>query len=256
MIPQIIIIIMKSLEKTHQRYLQQASWTQDLRHYILQSIDKQNRSRILEIGSGTGAIIGQMGDSQQRFAVDIDFDSLNFSNDENKDIPHINGDGILLPIASHSIDVTYSHYLFLWVEQIESLLSEMERVTRPGGWVIAFAEPDYGGRVNFPESLGELGILQAQVLEDLGADIHMGRKLAHYFNRTGLEQIQFGVMGFQKEGAGINFVEGEQKMLFEDLKQKIPKERLMALMEKEKMAIQQGSRINFVPTFYAYGQKK
>ena len=247
---------MKKLAKTHQRYLQQAAWTKDLRGYILDKVRVREDSKILEIGSGTGAVIGQMSRASSRIAVDIDFNALNFSRTETEDMQHINGNGLRLPLASKSMDITYAHFLLLWVQDTATLLSEMERVTRPGGWVIAFAEPDYGGRINFPESLAELGLLQAQALEDRGANTNMGRKLAHYFNQTALENIQYGVMGFQKELSDHSFVEAEQKMLVQDLNHIIPEERIKALLEKERIAIQEGSRINFVPTFYAYGQKK
>jgi SAM-dependent methyltransferase len=49
-------------------------------------------------------------------------------------------------------DVTFCHFLLLWVSNPEKVVAEMGRVTRPGGSV-RLAEPDYGGRIDYPESL-------------------------------------------------------------------------------------------------------
>ena len=246
---------MKQIADAHKRYLQQSKWTQDLRRYILESIGLTDHVPILEIGSGTSAVLGQVDNSHSLFALDIEIESLEFSKNKHEEIHHLNGDAFRLPISSNSMDIAYAHYMLLWVKNPELVLSEMKRVTRPGGWIIAFAEPDYGGRINFPESLDELGILQAQVLEDQGADTHMGRKLAYHFSQTGLDQIQYGVMGFQKDFTDRNFEKAEHNMLAKDIEGPIPTDTLKSLLEKERLAIKSGTRINFVPTFYAFGQK-
>jgi len=55
------------------------------------------------------------------------------------------GDASRLPFADGFFDLTYCHYLFLWLKHPLQALQEMKRVTRPGGWVATFAEPDYEG---------------------------------------------------------------------------------------------------------------
>ena len=73
----------------------------------------------------------------------------------------------------------------------------MKRVTRPGGTVAALAEPDYGGRIDFPDSLGELGQWQAFALGSQGANPNVGRRLMAEFIAADLDSVESGLMGGQ-----------------------------------------------------------
>ncbi len=42
---------------------------------------------------------------------------------------------------------------------------EMVRVTRPHGFVLALAEPDYGGRIDYPSELSTIGNWQIEAAE-------------------------------------------------------------------------------------------
>jgi hypothetical protein len=50
-------------------------------------------------------------------------------------------------------------------------------------------------------------------------------------------------------------MENEQQTLAKDVEGMIAADKLRALQAIEKLAFEQGSRINFVPTFYAFGKK-
>lgn len=53
------------------------------------------------------------------------------------------GDALVLPYPSGIFDITFCHFLLLWVRDPLLALLEMKRVTRSGGAVLALAEPDY-----------------------------------------------------------------------------------------------------------------
>jgi hypothetical protein len=131
----------------------------------------------------------------------------------------------------------------------------MRRVTRPGGGILALAEPDYGGRVDYPVELAQLGRWQAESLRQQGADPEMGRKLAAVFARAGLKQIETGVMG--GEWAHPN-LPGETNLewdvLESDLAGQIPLDDLRKMKRLEVAARQNGERVLFVPTFYGWGR--
>jgi ubiquinone/menaquinone biosynthesis C-methylase UbiE len=135
---------MRNIESEHERYLHQARWTEDLRSYIFGKIKAAQKSRVLEVGSGTGAILGQLDSEFSNFAMDIEHQALRYSRDRFLHVKHIQGDGHSLPYPSGTFQICTCHFLLLWVDNAERILAEMKRVTRPGGWVIAFAEPDYG----------------------------------------------------------------------------------------------------------------
>jgi hypothetical protein len=131
----------------------------------------------------------------------------------------------------------------------------MRRVTRPGGAVLALAEPDYGGRIDYPRELAELGRWQAESLQRQGVDPEIGRKLAGVFVRAGLRQVESGVMGGEwAYPAAAGETSLEWSVLESDLAGQIAPQDLQKLRQSEAAATQNGERVLFVPTFYAWGR--
>ncbi len=105
------------------------------------------------------------------------------------------GDAYQLPYRPGSFDVAYCHFVLLWLARPAAALAEMVRVTRPGGAVLALAEPDYGGRIDYPDELAALGAKQATALKNQGADPILGRRLAALLVEAGLDAVESGVPG-------------------------------------------------------------
>lgn len=237
----------------HARYLQQAGWTAQTRHYLFEKAGLSDSSRVFEPGCGTGAVLS---DCMAGFLAGIDW---NFENLQvaRRFVPRAHfsrANALSLPFPPAAFDACISHFFLLWVDA-ERALSEMIRVTRPGGWIIALAEPDYGGRIDRPIELAELGRLQGQALEKQGADPLMGRKLAGLFARAGLQDVLAGVMGGEWGFRELdNGWEQEWAALDSDLAGLIQPEQLAELRRIDAAAWAHGERILFVPTFYAMGQ--
>ena len=102
-----------------------------------------------------------------------------------------------LPFAGGQFDSVYCHFTLLWVADPLRVLCEARRPLQTGGWVLALAEPDYGGRIDYPETLAETGRLQAESLRRQGADIQLGRRLRALFHQAGLRNIESGVVSGQ-----------------------------------------------------------
>ncbi|MHA1541616.1 MAG: class I SAM-dependent methyltransferase, partial [Candidatus Hodarchaeales archaeon] len=105
--------------------------------------------KILEVGSGTGAVIEEimsLTSNPELYALDINWIALQSNLCTNK----ILGKGEHLPFPDNFFDITLCHYLLLWIENPIDVLKEMYRVTRVGGWIACLAEPDYGGRIDYP----------------------------------------------------------------------------------------------------------
>ena len=90
--------------------------------------------------------------------------------------------------------MAFCHFLLLWVQSPQDILKEMKRVVQPGGAVLALAEPDYTGRIDYPPELEPLGRWQAESLRKQGADPDAGRKLRHWFVSAGITPIESGIM--------------------------------------------------------------
>jgi len=72
------------------------------------------------------------------------------------------------------------------------MLKEMKRVTKPGKYVIAFAEPDYLARIDYPEVFQKIGEVQNRSLAFQGADLSLGRRIKELFLEAGLMNINGG----------------------------------------------------------------
>jgi len=248
-----------SLADWHERYLQQSQWTESIRHHLFEKANLKPVDRILEIGSGTGAILSQVATENQcpSFGIDIDRESLRFSRKKNPGLTLAQADAHHLPFEDNTFSIAYCHYLLVWVEAPLAVLREMFRIIRPGGSVIALAESDYAARIDFPPPLDHLGKLQTQALETQGADIQMGRKLGNCFTQAGLSEVEVGILGAHWHAEPDEVVdETEWKTLYSDLDNVLTQTELVKYKKLDLQARERSERILFIPTFYAMGTVK
>lgn len=237
----------------HNRFVQQARWTAEIRAYLIQRINLQPAQRILEVGCGSGAVLATLPTHSRQYGLDVDFDFLAIARREAPNAALTCGNAYYLPFANASFDHCICHFFLMWV-RAEDSLAEMIRVTRPGGTIIALAEPDYGGRIDFPEELAQLGRLQADALAANHADPNAGRKLRHWFNRAGLTRVECGVLGGQWRAApSPQDLDMEWSIIRADLAEQIEPAELIRWEHIDRQAWKAGSRILYVPTFYALG---
>ena len=276
-------------EAWHTRFVQQARWTRDLRQYLYAraGISQTRRGalkamRILEVGCGTGAVLRDWTQAddptqaalpealahlpRQIFGLDIDAAHLHLAAQAAAAAHLVQGDAFRLPYADHSFDLVYCHFLLLWLGDPLPALQEMKRLTRPGGAVLALAEPDYGGRIDYPEALACLGEWQQTALRRQGAEPRTGRRLAALFQSAQFADVESGVMGGQWQAltpapspdSGRGEVdedwESEWAVLAADLQSSQSPQTLAQLRALDADARRRGERILFVPTFYAWGR--
>jgi SAM-dependent methyltransferase len=246
------------VESAHKRFSQQANWTESLRKYLFKQVTLPVGANLLEVGCGTGAILSRLDAYTQGvyWGLDKNLPSLQFARQAANNALLVGGDGARLPFRSASFHAVLSHFLFLWVADAGVVLAEMIRVTRPGGAVIALAEPDYGARIDYPDELAGLGSLQAIALQHQGADPEMGRRLPGLFHNAGLIKIETGILGGQWLGPPSTAAwKSEWETLESDLAGLVAPKRLEQLKALDSAAYQSGERVLFVPTFYAVGYK-
>jgi ubiquinone/menaquinone biosynthesis C-methylase UbiE len=244
----------------HTRFVQQAQWTQSLRHHLYGRVDLASARRILEVGCGTGAVLTEllMQSHGEISGLDISTEHLSLAAHHLPGIPLTLGDAHVLPFPPAVFDITICHFLLLWVSDPLRVVSEMARVTQPGGAVLALAEPDYGGRIDFPPELSVLGDWQQAALRQQGADPLIGRRLRSIFQQAGLADVESGVLGGQWSGfPSPEEQEIEWRVLEADIHRyssNIKASDVTRLQRLEQLAWDQGERVLFVPTFYAWGR--
>ena len=245
------------VDRRHRRYTEQATWTADLRQRLLERLPGDSGARFLEVGAGTGVIAGGLAihrPAGRVFALDVDMSACRFGAAFAPDVAWLRGDAHALPLEASSIDATLFHFVLMWLDDPAQALAEAVRVTRPGGWVAALAEPDHAARLDFPDVLARLGQRQTEALALQGADVRMGRKLRALMATVGLEDVEAGVLGGEWSLGKSGELSFEWETLRDDLELTVPASDLDALEAFDRDSWTRGERLLFVPTFFAIGR--
>jgi SAM-dependent methyltransferase len=254
----------------HERFLQQAGWTAELRRHLFERAGLASARRVLEVGCGTGALLAALGECTQArvYGLDLNPEYLALAAGHASQSRLVRGDAHLLPYPDQAFDLVFCHFLLLWVADPARVVLEMKRVTRHGGAVLVFAEPDYGGRIDYPEELAALGEWQQAALRRQGADPRIGRRLANIFIKAGLADFQLGVLGGQwseplNQAAWESewtIIEADLEQLSSDsgrlqpgnLRRAVLEHSLESLKALDAAAWARRERVLFVPLFYAW----
>lgn len=245
----------------HIRFCQQARWTHDLQRHLYQRAGLNRAHHVLEVGCGTAALFPELQSRTNAntagivYGLDLKPDFLTLAARHTPLALFTMGDAHNLPFQSACFDVTLCHFLLLWVTDPTQVVSEMTRITRTGGTVLALAEPDYGGRIDYPYELVQLGEWQQEALRHQGANPQMGRRLAGIFAEAGLINVESGVIGGRWSGPPSHEEwESEWRVLQFDLSDTISEKKLHQLRALDQAAWERCERVLFVPTFYAWGR--
>ena len=242
------------LDFWHHRYTQQVGWTLEARRYIFDQIKLDKSSTILEVGSGTGALLSSLHNDGYAHltGIDIDLPSLEMSSISYS----ICADAHHLPYPPGAFDLAICHFLLLWVRDPLKVIHEMRRIVHPGDWVIALAEPDYTQRVDKPDELTEMGKAQTDALASQGADVSIGGGLGDLFYQAGLVNIETSVIQPQEPGIFTDEeFELEWAVLRRDLTGRVPEGQLQRWYDLDRLAAIRGDRQHYVPIHFASGQK-
>ena len=222
----------------------QSLWLRDSWLWLLREKVVHGKGQIaLEVGCGAGHVMDIIGELANVRGVDNDPDMVSICLAKGLDVRL--ADAGKLPFEDCSFDIVYCSFLLLWLEEPAKALVEMARVSRK--WVICLAEPDYGGRLDYPPELEGLGNAMVGDLLARGADPFVGRKLRALFAEAGMDAeigIHQGVWPSEKlraeaEGELAWAAEGERN----------------ALKEILNAALDRGEAFQFNPVFYAIARK-
>ena len=237
----------------HFRYQQQAAWTRETRRYLFSQTGVQNNDHLLDVGCGSGAMLDALSAEGFTNLTGIDLHLQILSNMQRRYAAAC-ADGSGLPFANGQFDHTLCHFTLLWAEKPQRLICEMRRVTRRSGWVFALAEPDYGGRMSYPDALERIAEKQTEALAMQGANTHMGRELMGLLAACGLENVTGGIIGSETREGAFNALSGDLRVLQRDLAGSLePGVIDQALAEAEKAAALPGA-MWYVPVCFACGQ--
>jgi len=238
----------------HTRYAQQAKWTRDLRAYLFEKAKLDEASRALEVGCGTGAILSGLPGRIPLYGLDLNPAALAECRIHAPAASLTRGDALALPYSNGSFDIVYCHFLLLWARNPLQALLEMKRVTRLGGHILAFAEPDYSRRIDKPDELVQLGKWQTESLIQQGADAGLGARLAELFFQAGIKINETGTIQGAESEPSLDEWEIEWAVIESDLTGSVPAEDIQRMKALDRRARARGERVLYVPTYFAWGQ--
>jgi SAM-dependent methyltransferase len=167
------------------------------------------------------------------------------------------GDAQQLPFPANTFDLVTCNLLLMWADDPQVVVNEMSRVVKPQGKILASLEPDYGGKIHWPEHKKVDPLFAGEAIRKKGGDPHIGRKLRSLFVTAGLDTTI---------GIGNNRIwsceEDKQYYLHSrDFYIKVLQDA--GLNEKEidhweydfLRSLDEGVQLNFFPQFYAIGVK-
>jgi SAM-dependent methyltransferase len=159
--------------------------------------------RVLDVGCGPGTDTLPLAKivSGNGSVVGVDFDAAMVAAADEKAhqagvadrVQHQQGSATHLPFADNEFDATRCERMLLHIPDYEQAISEMARVTRPGGWVVA-AETDWGAlSIDAPNSDLERRLARFKAEQSVHNGFS-GRRLYRAIKPRGLMDISFQVM--------------------------------------------------------------
>jgi ubiquinone/menaquinone biosynthesis C-methylase UbiE len=112
---------------------------------------------VLDVGCGSGFVTRDIARLTKGTVVAIDGSThlLSVSQKilkEYKNTTLCNADAQQLPFADNSFHLITCNLLLMWADDPQAVVNEMARVVKPKGKILASLEPDYGGKIHWPEN--------------------------------------------------------------------------------------------------------
>ncbi len=240
----------------------QALETAEERLPLYLEVGLKDAKNILDVGCGSGTVTKDIAHLTKGKVIGIDGSggmiavAKNILNDY-KNVELYVSSAETIPFRDNTFNIVTCNLFFMWLDHPQRVINEMMRVTKPGGRVLASLEPDYGGKLHYPENPKIDAIFAGKAIKERGGDPHIGRKLRLLFVRAGLET---------KVGIGNNRIwscEEDKKYYLHARDFYVKTLKNVGLSEKEidkweydyLKSLDEGVQLNFFPQFYAIGKK-
>jgi ubiquinone/menaquinone biosynthesis C-methylase UbiE len=234
----------------------QFGWTKKLRESIYDLIDLKSQKKILDAGCGIGLVSREMAEISggQVHGVDLN-PRLVKKAKENYPRGHFQTAAIeKLPFGDGLFDVAFCHFVLMWVKNPRQALTEMMRVTRPGGWIVCAAEPDYGGKIDYPDDYNMVAS-SIRALQQEGANPFFGRRLKATFSGCGLKPEMGAYVDLWDDETLDREFEKTWDFQAKTSRTPLAKQWLKTMKDRDREAIDKGERVTLLVLFWGAARK-
>jgi ubiquinone/menaquinone biosynthesis C-methylase UbiE len=238
------------------QYARQFRWLQDTRNYLYRIISLSRKKAVLEPGCSIALITEEITSRCRGLVVGFDSDlgALTEAKNRAQSLNLVCGTVYAPPFRKEAFDAVIFQFFLLWLKEPIRALRIMSAMIQDGGSITAIAEPDYGGRIDFPKEIDYTTAIIEKLGQE-GADPFVGRKLEYFFRTAMLQHVQWGLASipFGMEQAKQHF-EAEWKFL-DLLSSADMVTGLKAVKTHEQRLLAEGKRSYFMPVFYCTAEK-
>jgi len=240
----------------------QALETAEERIPLYSEVGLKDAKLVLDVGCGSGIVTRDIARFTKGKVIGVDgsSDMIKVAEKVLKDFKNVElrvSSAEKLPFDDNMFDIVTCNLFLMWVDTPQNVVNEMARVVKPGGKLLASLEPDYGGKLHWPENPKIDPVFAGKAIKERGGDPHIGRKLRLLFVRAGLET---------KIGIGNNRIWTceEDKAYYLHARDFYVKALKTAGLKEEEIdkweydylkSLDEGVQLNFFPQFYAIGNK-
>lgn len=240
----------------------QAIETAEERIPLYLKVGMKDAEKILDVGCGSGFVTRDLAHLTQGTVVGID-DSEDMIDVARKVLAQYDnvelkiGSAENIPFDDGFFDITTCNLVLMWTQNPQKVVDEMARVTKKGGIVLASLEPDYGGKLHYPEDTKVDPIFAGKAILDKGGDPHIGRKLRSLFVKAGLEtEVGIGNNRIWSCEEDKSYYLHARDFYVKALKNAGLSEKDIDTWEFNYLkSLDEGVQLNFFPQFYAIGKK-
>jgi len=238
--------------KFHAHYRLQAEWLAPSRHFLYRKIGLAGYQSILDLGCGSGVIAEEIRKICGRPVLGIDRDPAMaaFAQKEHPLNRFEAADENELLEQGLSFDLIVLSFVLMWQADPLSFLRKLKKLLTERGTLLLLAEPDYGGRIDFPDELQFLKEIFTGHILNLKGDPFIGRKLKNLLARSGW-QAEIGL------ASHLHFPDTydpglmkEEWRFWQELTG-LPGLTVKNILSLEKKAVRSRQRLVLFPVFYA-----